>query len=199
MTASVLGKNTWVVMENNDLKRIAVPDLQAPYHIKWYEPGDRDKWLEVQTAAEKYVEINEDLYRETFEGGTLSLAERQCFLMCDSDPVGTGTAWSADHEGQEIGELHWVAVRPSHQGLGLSKPLTATLCNRLVDLGHRKAFLITSTKRFAAISLYYKFGFKPVIEGEEERVLWAELVRLIEAGHRHLPDHRSRTCQASVR
>ncbi len=54
--------------------------------------------------------------------------------------------------------MHWVAIAADHQGQGLSKPLLSAVLRRLVELGHTKAYLTTSTERPVALALYRLLG-----------------------------------------
>ena len=68
--------------------------------------------------------------------------------------------------------VHWVAIVPDHQGKGLAKPLLTAICNRLVEIGHDRAYLTTNTVRLPAINLYLAYGFEPEIDTDEDRRVW---------------------------
>jgi len=53
-----------------------------------------------------------------------------------------------------------------------------SICRRLRELGHQHVYLSTSTARHAAIGLYLKFGFEPLIQSPEDAVVWREVLRL---------------------
>jgi len=93
------------------------------------------------------------------------------------EAVGTATAWVDDlNDDPAVGRVHWVALVPTVQGRGLAKPLMTAVCHRLQALGHRRAYLTTSMARTAAIGLYLKFGFHPVLEGAEQHARWQIVV-----------------------
>jgi GNAT superfamily N-acetyltransferase len=106
------------------------------------------------------------------------LPERQLFLLdCEGVAVGTATAWfNNDYRGEKCGRIHWVAIVPEHQGRGLSKPLLSAACRRLEELGHHKAYLVTSSVRIPAISLYLRFGFAPDVRSDEDKKVWNEIM-----------------------
>jgi len=106
------------------------------------------------------------------------LAERQCFLFDPSgQAIGTASAWFDDNfDGGRIGRVHWVALLPQYQGRKLSKPLMAAVCRRLRELGHDQAYLTTLAARQAAIQLYLRFGFAPLIRNEIERAVWRQII-----------------------
>ncbi|MCC7409264.1 MAG: GNAT family N-acetyltransferase, partial [Phycisphaeraceae bacterium] len=87
--------------------------------------------------------------------------------------VGTSTAWyEDDYYGQRVGRVHWVAIHPSVHGRGLSKPLLAASCQRLVELGHEKGYLWTHAHRLAALHLYLTFGFIPDVMDADQALAW---------------------------
>lgn len=95
-------------------------------------------------------------------------------------PIGTATAWfDNDHNGLPCGRLHWVAMVPKLQGQGLAKPLLTTVCQRLRELGHTRAYLTTSSERIPAINLYLGFGFAPEIKDLHDSELWDDIQRRI--------------------
>ena len=158
-----------------------IPDCALPtgYSIRWFQHGDRDVWLRIQSLADEYNEVTPALFEEEFGTDAKLLSERQCFL-CDSDhnAIGTASAWFGGHGEKALGRIHWVAIVPEHQGKGLAEPLLAAVCNKLKSLGHNKTYLTTQTCRIPAINLYAKFGFAPVMDSDRSRKIWNEL-----AGH----------------
>ena len=153
-----------------------IPDYPFPsgYSARWYRPGDERLWVDVQSRAEKYIEITPELFVGQFGSNPQPLAERQCFL-CDArgEAIGTATAWfDEDYCGQPCGQLHWVAIVPEAQGRGLAKPLLSIVLNRMAELGHTRCYLGTSTARIPAINLYCKFGFVPHVRNMVDFVVW---------------------------
>jgi len=109
------------------------------------------------------------------------LRQRQCYLLAPTGAViGTGTAWfNNNFEGARWGRVHWLAIMPAFQGRGLAKPLMTSICRRLRELGHEHVYLSTSTALHAAIGLYLKFGFEPLIQSPEDVVVWREVLPLV--------------------
>ncbi|MFC1452019.1 GNAT family N-acetyltransferase [Verrucomicrobiota bacterium] len=150
-----------VTMVNDDLSAGPTYEMSPDYHIRWYVQGDQETWTAIQGAADRDNAITQDLFRREFPEGTFDLGERQCYL-CDraARALGTATAW-AETKGQYTGYglVHWVAVLPEFQRHGIGSMLMSVVCRRLVDLGHERACLRTSTLRPGAIALYRRFGF----------------------------------------
>lgn len=172
-------ENIAVTMVRNDLEAIPGYPLPAPYTIRWYQPGDEDHWVDIHLEADPYNTITHALFAKEFGADVALLAERQAYL-CDADgtPIGTASAWfNHNYHGAAYGRVHWVAIRPARQGAGLAKPLMTAICHRLRELGHQRVYLVTSTARLPAISLYLKFGFRPEIRAEQDRAAWQQVRR----------------------
>ena len=156
-----------------------IPDYPLPedWTLRWYRPGDETHWLEIHEVADKLNSIRPELYAKEFGAGEDELPRRQVFLVSPEGAVaGTATAWWDDaFRGGRWGRVHWVAIRPEYQGKGLGKPLMTEVCRRLVELGHTRAYLTTSTVRVAAIGLYRQFGFEPDIADDKDRQAWRGL------------------------
>jgi GNAT superfamily N-acetyltransferase len=153
--------------------------LPAGFCIRNYQPGDAQTWLGIVEAADPYLASHRTAYERAFGGRTSLLHERQLFL-CDpaGKAIGTATAWfDDDYFGQAFGRVHWVAIAPDWQGKGLGKALTTAVCNRLRDVGHTRAYLVTETERIPAINLYLKFGFVPDVRSEADRAAWDDVRR----------------------
>jgi len=120
--------------------RYAVP---AGFKIVWYESGDEAAWIDIHLQADKYKKFDVSTFASQFGTDMALLHERQCYLVSPSgEKIGTSTAWF-DHSYRDgrYGRIHWVAIVPSFQGQGLARPLLSAACQRLVTLGHRKAYL----------------------------------------------------------
>jgi GNAT superfamily N-acetyltransferase len=166
-----------VSMIRENLDDIASFELPPSFSIKWHEPGDEKSWVNIQKSADQFNTITLVLFDREFNKDTESLAQRQCFLIdMHGTAVGTATAWfDNNYNGLPYGRLHWVAIVPRFQGQGLAKPLLTAVCQRLRDLGHKRAYLTTSPERIPAINLYLKFGFAPEIKDIHDWEIWADI------------------------
>ena len=143
--------------------------------------GDEKLWVDIHLLSEKFAKISTELYFNEFGHDAEILGQRQVFVLnADEQPVGTTTAWFNDeYHGRPYGRIHWVAIIPDAQGNGLSKPMMSVVCQRMRELGHDCAYLVTSTARIPAIYLYLKFGFVPEIRNEDDRRAWSALGELM--------------------
>ena len=151
----------------------------AGYSLRFYRPGDAATWTRIQEEAERVHKITPELFWHEFGAGETQLPQRQIYL-CDTTgrAMGTATAWFEDqYHGGSWGRLHWVAVCEACQGRGLGRVLVSAACQRLVELGHVRAFLRTQPTRVRAIRLYVGFGFVPEIRHDADRREWEALQR----------------------
>lgn len=166
-----------LAMVRPDLAGLPAIAPPAGYAVRAFEAGDEAAWVRIQAAADRYNDVTAALFRREFGTDRERLRVRQRFLVApDGEPIGTATAWfGADPRGRPAGRVHWVAIAPAFQGLGLAKPLLADVCGLLRELGHERAYLTTASRRVAAIGLYSRFGFVPEVRGPEEEAAWAAL------------------------
>ncbi|MFW6153641.1 MAG: GNAT family N-acetyltransferase [Planctomycetota bacterium] len=154
-----------------------IPEHPLPdgYRIRRYAPGDRQTWVAIWQTTEPFLTITPDTFDVEF-GEDLSAMDKRCLFLVDPDgvDVGTVTAWyNRKYRGKAWARLHWLAVLPSHQGRGLSKPLVTAVLERMRSLGHRRAMLDTQTPRLAAIRAYLDAGFRPDRTADHAERAWA--------------------------
>ena len=151
--------------------------LPTGCRIRDYEPGDEAAWVAIHRLADFYNPASLDLFEKQFGSARDELPRRQLYLLdAAGTPIGTATAWfGALAAGVIIGRMHWVAIVPAEQGHGLARPLLSAVCRRLLELGHRQAYLTTSTARLPAINLYFAYGFLPDLDPPGARAAWASL------------------------
>lgn len=167
--------NLPIRMVRPNLRDVPQHALPAGFRWRWYQLGDEALWVAIHEVADRYNVTTPAVYEKAFSAYSDALPDRQVFILDnDGHAVATATAWLDDMGmGDGYGRVHWVAIVPAQQGQGLARPLLTTVCNRLVERGHARAYLDTSTLRIPAINLYLSFGFVPLIQGDDDRQLWA--------------------------
>ena len=175
-------------MQNRGVRMIRehmndIPNIPFPkgFGIRNYRPGEGAIWTRIQRAAEKFLEIDDGLFDREFSADLEVMEDRSFFAVTDAEEaVGTITAWQrANWRGKNWGQIHWVAVHPDYQGLGLSKPMMTVAMNRLKQ-SHDRCFLGTATGRIVAIKVYLDFGFYPDLDSDESRNVWEEFASVLE-------------------
>lgn len=153
----------------NDLSFVPTFTLPPGYSIRMFEPGEEHFWIEIERRAGEFStpERGHSAFGRDFRPAYERLPRQMFFLVHDEDgPVGTATAWFGEHAGRTMGQLHWVAIVPEHQGRGLAKPLVSAAMMRLAE-DHSEAFLTTQTWSWRAVGMYRAFGFETIIEGPD--------------------------------
>jgi len=167
--------NITVNMIRPTLDDLPVCPIPAGFSLRTYLPGDEAAWVAIHLEADRWNRVTLNTFQKEFGVDPAPLTARQ-FYLCDAadQPIGTATGWANDnYRGAAWGRIHWVALLPAYHGRGLAKPLLAAACWRMRELGHDKAYLVTSTARIPALNLYRSFGFEPEIRSAEDEAAWA--------------------------
>jgi GNAT superfamily N-acetyltransferase len=175
-----MSDNLKIAMTRENL--LDIPDYSLPdgYFFHWHCEGDSAHWKDIQSKADKYNHISENLFSEQFGTDPVTRKERILFLLHGDSFIGTASSWfDNDYHGAVWGRVHWVAILPEYQGRGLARPLMSAVCRRLALQGHDKAYLNTSTARIPAINLYLSFGFLPAIYSEMDMMAWRNIQKCL--------------------
>lgn len=150
-----------VRMNRSHLQRVPQFFFKDGFDIRPFRPGDEQTWLRVWKEADA-PSVNEKTFGQEFGRFVEKCPRRMLFVTAPGGrEVGTIASWFSTRPGVPWGVIHWVAVSKDYQGKGLAKPMMTAAMNRMWDLGHRRAYLITQTPRTGAIKLYLDFGFVP--------------------------------------
>ena len=164
-----------------------VSDRPLPdgFAIRTFEPGDERYWVDIEMRAGEFStpERGHLAFDRDFRPGYDRLESQMFFLVHETDgPIGTATAWQGNQFGHEMGQLHWVAIVPEHQGKGLAKSLLAVVMRRIAE-DHAEVYLTTQTSSWRAVGMYRAFGFSEVIDRPEvERAVAIVDAKLAESG-----------------
>lgn len=152
-------------------KSAAIPDYKLPegYRYTLFQPGDEVSWAEIETSVLEFCNHTEALtYFQNNYLPYLSALNERCFFIENEhgDKVATGTVWWCCPDKCDPW-LHWVAVKPQYQGLGLGKAMASKITQMAVELeGDRDIYLHTQTWSYKAIGIYKKCGY--VISDEKK-------------------------------
>ena len=169
-------EGTWLVMTR--ALRGAIPEAVWPegFTMRPMSLDDIGLWTDIQRDAEPGVTIPDTLFRDEF-GGDLEAIRWRCFIATDRHGLGVGTisAWyDRDFEGEDVGCIRYLAIRPRFRGLGLAKAALACALQRLAEW-HQRCCLAVSAENAAAIRLFLRFGFEPALRSPEARADWKEI------------------------
>lgn len=138
-------------------------ELPTGYTFCFYKNGYEMDWAEIETSVLEFDDQDSALqyYNGEFMSYIDELQRRQIFVR---DPKGklvtTVTSWWTETTERRIAMLHWVAVKPEHQGKGLGKAIVSEGIRRMVVLdGDVDIYLHTQTWSYKAINIYLDTGF----------------------------------------
>lgn len=152
-------------------KLVALPERPLPdgYSIRTFQPGDERSWAEIETRAGEFTTLERGMssFNREFGAHPDWLPTRMFFLVHERDGlVGTASGWVGECFGRTMGQLHWVAIVPEHQGKGLARTLVGRALERLKHDGE-EAYLTTQTTSWRAVAMYRSFGFSEVVSVPE--------------------------------
>lgn len=170
----------------------AAPDLPLGVALRWSSGVERSRadFVRLHAAIDDEMGQDPEVFDSTFGTDQEELTNRMGFLYLtataaagaaaaegvqpepepEPEPlaVGTCTAWQVGGTGW----IHSLVIDPAYQGRGLSKHLLGAALRRLRELGHKSAMLAVRPASHRAITLYQRWGFKPVLEDAEDRQMW---------------------------
>ena len=141
------------------------PPLPEGYAYTLYAPGDEAGWCATEAAVDEFDDEAQamEYFRVEFAPHPKELPRRMVFIR---DPQGVPVAnaaawWRMDDTRGRVPMLHWVAVKPSQQGLGLGRAVTLRALSRFADTKDKgDIWLTTQTWSHVAIDLYVDIGFR---------------------------------------
>ena len=151
----------------SDLDHIPAFSLPHGFHFVFYQPGDREAWIEIERSAKELASYEQgvEVWNKYF-GNYEDLLEKRMVFIENQDglKVATATAFfditGRDQSGS--GWLHWVAVRREFQRRGLSKPLVSYVLGVMRELGYTHGKIPTQTTSWVACKVYLDLGFRPI-------------------------------------
>ena len=156
-------------MRKPNFERIESRPFPSGYSLRSFQPGDERHWADIEQRAGEFRTIADGMaaFDREFRPHHNRLNSRMLFLVdANGEPIGTTTAWQGEHDGRQMGRIHWVAIVPDHQGNGLARPLVAAAFERIAQ-DDNEAYLTTQTWSWRAVALYRSFGFVEVIDGPD--------------------------------
>lgn len=142
--------------------------LPENYKFVLFKSGDEKDWAEIETSVGEFectADALECFRRDYFP--YLFELERRCIFIENENgyKVATFTIWWGYTGVRRDPWLHWIAVRPEYQGMGLGKSIVFEGMKRLIDIeGDRSVYLHTQTWSYKAINIYRKAGFNITAE-----------------------------------
>ncbi|WP_030204236.1 mycothiol synthase [Streptomyces sp. NRRL S-87] len=141
----------------------AVPEvvLPADVTVRTFVPGDDDAaWLAANAEAfAHHPEQGALVQRDLDDRKAQPWFDPKGFFLAERDGQLVGFHWTKVHEAERLGEVYVLGVRPSAQGGGLGKALTAVGLHHLQSEGLPTAMLYVDADNPAALAVYEGMGF----------------------------------------
>jgi len=160
-----------VVMVKTRAPEIEV-SLPEGYSLVKYKNGDEVHWADIEVSVEEFESIEESVkyFKKEYKEDIEALSERCLFVEYKGEKVGTATAWYGDHLGEKAPRIHWVGVKPEHQGKGICKYLIQAVLEVYEKHNESPVYLTTQTWSYKAINIYQQYGFTRNDIGDRNQV-----------------------------
>ncbi len=153
-----------VIMVRKAGTPVLAPALADGYSLETFMEGDENSWVDIEhSVGEQESEIGAlEYFRTKYIPHLPELKRRSFFMRANGgDKIGTCTIWWDMTGDRRDVSLHWLAVKPGHQGLGLGKVLVAECLQRSIQLdGRQDVYLHTQTWSYKAIGIYLQARFE---------------------------------------
>jgi len=160
---SIPYKNIIMKLDGIYTRKVQDPILPIGFTFRFFNDGDELNWARIETSVLEFTTENEacNYFIKNFLIYEEKLKERCIFVVnTDGLPIATSTVWFVDSELGHQATLHWVAVCPEYQKLGIGKAIVQKalfLFDKLET--NMDVFLHTQTWSHIAIKVYHHFGF----------------------------------------
>lgn len=141
------------------------------YMLRTYLSGDEPRFFEIMGRA-GWPDWNQDklrpwLWRIVPDGWFMAVH------IASQTIVATAMA-THDHTWRRpfCGEVGWVAADPAHIGKGLGQALVAAVTARFLAIGYPIIHLYSEPFRLAALKIYLKQGYVPLISSSAALETW---------------------------
>lgn len=138
--------------------------LPKGYFFRMYEDGMEKEWAKTETEVLEFESEEKALsyFKKDLLPFKEQLKKRMVFVMNEENiAVANACAWYIDYKGIHQAQVHYVAVRPQYQGLGLGKAvfMKALSLFPMYEPGE-DIYLHTQTWSHVAIRMYLNMGFR---------------------------------------
>ncbi len=156
------------------------PLVQLPdeYAIRTYRQGDESRFYNVMELA-GWSDWNDEKLRPWISK-ILPVGWFMIVHTPTNEIVATAMCTHNYKESNPFqGELGWLACDPAHTGRGLGTAVSAAVTARFIGAGYHNIRLYTEDFRLAAINIYLKLGYVPVLYIPEMLERWRVICGLV--------------------
>jgi len=161
---SIEYKDIVMVMNGETALSTAVPTLPSGFSFRFFtDEEDIAHWARIEASVDEFD--NEEQARTHFIkefGDNLTALTQRCVFVINPSgiPVATAMGWFGNTHSQPTNRLHWIAVCPQAQGIGLGKAVSQMAVQVCASLSPGEdVWLSTQTWSHRAVLMYNKLGF----------------------------------------
>ena len=152
--------------------------LADGYCLRTYRPGDEPRFFRLMELAGwpgwNHERLKPSLSRILPDGWFMAVHE------ASGEIVATAMAFHNYSGSQPFqGNIGWLAGDPAHARHGLGSAVSAAATARLIAAGYRDIRLGTEDFRLAAIRIYLRLGYVPVLYRPEMTERWQAICHLL--------------------
>jgi ribosomal protein S18 acetylase RimI-like enzyme len=144
--------------------------LPEGYYYQMYEPGLEQEWARTEAEVLEFDTKEKALeyFRENLVPYQEQLKKRMVFIRNrENKIVANACAWYIDYKGKHQAHVHYVAVRPGYQGIGLGKAVFTKVLSLFPEFEPGEdIYLHTQTWSHIAIRMYLNMGFRMIKDDE---------------------------------
>ena len=146
--------------EGTPLKEYGLPE---GYSFSYFKSGDEKEWAKIEASVIEFSSeaSASEFFAETFLTFFPELERRCIFIENEKgEKIATTMAWWEYVGVHRRPWIHWVAVKPEYQGMGLGKAVVAEATRIMTDIeGEADFYLHTQTWSHTAIRVYLDAGY----------------------------------------
>ena len=147
-------------------------DPPAGYRLRQVQPSEGQAYEELHNLAWPHEYPFQDFLDIALPGGFFAVEHLASGLLVSSCIAAKPGVWK---DYPEFGSLGWLVTDPVHGGLGLATTVVVTVMNRLLVEGYESVYLSTEDERLAAIHIYLKLGWQPLLYTDEMEERWQSI------------------------
>ncbi|MCL2406586.1 MAG: GNAT family N-acetyltransferase [Defluviitaleaceae bacterium] len=152
-----------ILMHRKKGTPIPVAELPTGFKFSFFKPGDEKAWAKIEASVYEFSdELEALIYFQKEYLPFVSELERRCLFIENEkgEKIATSTAWWNYTGIRRDPWLHWVAVHPNYQNLGLGKAIVSKVLQLTLEIeGDRDFYLHTQTWSHRAVKIYEKLGY----------------------------------------
>ena len=151
----------------------AIPRLAAPLALRCAHVGDTAALARLLGRA--YAgEVWESAHvkREVLGDPTV----RETLVVTSAERLIATASLQLRPDAPDCGWVRWVATDPDRRREGCANALVVSVLGMAARTGCRDARIATRTDRLAAVQLYLKLGFEPLVTTDADRYVWASVL-----------------------